>query len=145
MRNLLIQWVHLTVGGKTCQRCSDTGKNIAEAIGDLKNDPRFREIDLNLGELELPPEKTSGSNGILLNGVPIEKFIANATIGTSYCQSCSDLLGKPVNCRTVCRGNETLESIPKETIREAIINWLGQDKNPDVSKCCSCGGDCGCS
>jgi len=144
MRNLLIQWVHLTVDGKTCQRCSDTGKNIAEVIGDLKIDPRFKEVDLAFGELELPPEKISSSNEILFNGVPIEKFIGNATTGETACQSCSDLLGKPVNCRTICRGQEILETIPKETIREAILNWLEGDKEQDISECCPCGGDCGC-
>ncbi|MFA5747172.1 MAG: DUF2703 domain-containing protein [Candidatus Paceibacterota bacterium] len=144
MRNLLIQWVHLSVKGETCERCSDTGKNIAQVLGDLKNDPRFKEVDLEFNEMKLPPEKIGSSNEILLNGTPIEKFIAGATIGESVCRSCSDLLGEPVNCRTICCGKETMESIPKEVIREAILNWLEGDKNQDISECCPCGGDCGC-
>lgn len=144
MRNLLIQWVHLSVEGETCQRCSDTGKNIAQVLGDFKNDPRLKDVDLKFNEMELQPEKIGSSNEILLNGTPIEKFIANAKAGESSCQSCSELLGKPVNCRTICCGKETLEAIPKETIREAILNWLKQDGSLDISKCCPCGGDCGC-
>ena len=144
MRNLLTQWVHLSVDGETCQRCSDTGKNIAQVLEDLKNDPRFKEVDLKFNEMELSPEKIGSSNGILLNGTPIENFIANATIGENACRSCSDLLGEPVNCRTICCGKEILESIPKEVIREAILNWLKQDGNQDISEGCPCGGDCGC-
>jgi len=79
-----------------------------------------------------------------LNGTPIEKFIADATTGESACRSCSDILGKPVNCRTICYGKETMESVPKEIIREAILNWLKGDKNRDISECRSRGGDCGC-
>ncbi|MFA5249447.1 MAG: DUF2703 domain-containing protein [Candidatus Paceibacterota bacterium] len=64
MRNLLTQWVHLSVDGETCQRCSDTGKNIVQVIGCLKNDSRFKEVDFKFNEMELPPEKIGSSNEI---------------------------------------------------------------------------------
>jgi len=64
MRNLLIRWVHLSVKGETCERCSDTGKNIVQIIGDLKNDLRFKEVDLEFDEIKLPPEKIGSSNEI---------------------------------------------------------------------------------
>lgn len=129
MAKLLIQWKHLSVGGKTCQRCSDTGKNITQVLEDLRGDPRFREISFEFEEKELLPKEIEQSNEVLFNGIPIEKFITNAKTGESDCRSCTDLVGQPVKCRTVCCEGEVLEAIPKEVIRQAILNWFNQSDN----------------
>lgn len=127
MKNLLIEWKHLNVKGKTCRRCADTGKNITHVLEDLRNDPRFKEITLNFNEIELPAGRIGESNQILLNGRPFEKFIDGAEAGANECGSCAGLVGKPVKCRTVCCGDETMETITGEVIREAVLNWLGRE------------------
>jgi hypothetical protein len=125
MRNLLIEWKHFCVKGKTCQRCLSTGDNISKVLKELKGDPRFADIGFEFKETELLPDKLAQSNEINLNGVPLEKFIAGAKAGKSECPSCAGLVGAPADCRTVCRGDKIFEAIPGTAIREAILNWLG--------------------
>jgi len=129
MIKLLIDWKHLSVSGKTCQRCSDTGKNIIQVLEDLKNDLQFKEISFEFVEKELSAKEIKHSNEVLFNGLPIESLISNSKAGESDCQSCADLVGQPVKCRTVCCEGKTLEAIPKEVIKEAILNWLKQSDN----------------
>ena len=55
-KRLLIEWIHLSVGGETCERCGTTGAAVMEAVDDLtfelgEKDIRvlFREVVIRQG------------------------------------------------------------------------------------------------
>lgn len=112
--------------GKTCRRCADTGTNIKKAIEALRTELNSVGVNIEFREIKLPPDRISESNEILLNGDPLESFIADAKTGENECKSCSNLLGKSASCRTVCCGEAVFEDVPEDIIRQAVINWLNK-------------------
>jgi len=60
MKTLMIEWKHLDMDGATCVRCRDTGKTLAEMVGELKRECRqagvrvvFRETLLGTNRIRL--------------------------------------------------------------------------------------------
>ncbi|MCX8064844.1 MAG: DUF2703 domain-containing protein [Candidatus Hydrogenedentes bacterium] len=116
-----IQWHRLIENGKTCPRCSETEKELEEAvkIARMLLSPKGIVVKLSKGEISIDEfiKNPLVSNQILINGIPIEEVL-NAGTGKS---PCCDVCG-PVECRTMEIGNNIYETIPKELIISAIIN-----------------------
>lgn len=125
MKTLTIEWKHLDMDGATCVRCRDTGKTLAEVVGELANECREAGVQVVFRETALGADRIRESNEILFNGVPLEDLLPGAVAGENACQSCCDLLGQETSCRTVESGGTTYEAIPESLIRAAACRAAG--------------------
>lgn len=127
MKTLTIEWRHLDKDGATCVRCRDTGRTLAEVVGELERECKETGVQVVLQETLLGTDRTRESNQILFNGVPLENLLPSAVAGENACQSCCDLLGQETFCRTIESDGKTYEVIPESMIREAACR---------AAKCC---------
>ncbi len=130
MKNLTIEWKHYDKQGKTCIRCTDTGKSLRQLFTEIGDLPELKDVKISFIETKLSENQMSESNSLLLNGVPIEDLIG-ATISHNACDSCSDLADSDCYCRAVTVENITYESIPVELIKKAVLKVLNA---PDSNK-----------
>ena len=125
MKNLTVEWRHYDKEGATCARCSTTGQSLEEVIAGLRDELSPQGVRIVFTETKLPEERISESNLILLNGIPLEELLAEATASENTCQSCSCLTGTETSCRTVVFEGKTHEEIPADLIRSAAYKALG--------------------
>lgn len=144
MKTLKIEWKHLDVEGETCDRCYDTGENLAQEVKRLTRALKPRGITVELIDTKLDVSQTPESNSILFNGVPIEKIL-DIEISNNYCESCSALVGTETYCRTVTFEGNEYEDVPAKAIRQAAYKALGlkeQTKQLGNTGCGCGGGNC---
>ncbi len=147
MKTLKIEWRHLDVEGETCDRCYDTGENLANEVKRLKRALEPQGIEIKMIDTKLDGNQITQSNTVLFNGVPIEDLL-DIEVSENYCESCTALLGQKTYCRTVVFDGNEYDDIPAKAIRQAAYKALGLDEKEDKrtggSGCgCNCGGsDC---
>jgi hypothetical protein len=145
MKKLIIEWKHLDVDGETCDRCYDTGENLTQEVKRLNRALLKQGIEVELIETKLDDTQIPQSNSILFNGVPIEDII-NIKISKNYCNSCSNLLGTDIFCRTVIYEGNEYEDVPAKAVRQAALKVLDIKTvamAPKPSSGCGCnGGGC---
>ncbi|MDF2155125.1 DUF2703 domain-containing protein [Vibrio sp. CAU 1672] len=127
MQTLEIEWKHFDVAGKTCCRCSGTGKALQDAIRKLREECKTMGWEIQFKETKLTSENVAESNVILFNGKPIEELLPEARSYQSHCESCSQLSGKATLCRTVEFDGSFYEEIPASLIRQVICQ---------ITRCC---------
>jgi len=143
MKKLDIEWRHLDVQGETCDRCYDTGENLANEVKRLKRDLEPQGIEIVLTETKLDESQISQSNTILFNGTPIDEIL-DIRVSENACESCSALLGQKTYCRTVMFNGSEYEDIPEKAIRQAAYKALGLEvQEPTPAKSSGCGCQCG--
>lgn len=131
MTKIIIQWKHFDKDGSTCNRCSKTGDNIQQVIRGLQ-----KEFEIEFVETKLTEDQMSESNQVIINGKLLEDIIPNTKAGENYCNSCSDLIGKPgdCHCRTLTQGEKIFEDIPQELIKSAILKILNLEQITSSNK-----------
>lgn len=131
MKKLLIEWKHFDKDGKTCKRCLRTGKNLGNAIGQIRKEFSSQDVEIKFRETKLPESRMPESNQVLIDGVLVENLTPNTKVGENYCDSCSDLIdnSRGCNCRTVKQGDDVYEAIPIDLIKQAITNKLNKGTN----------------
>jgi len=142
MKKLTIEWKHLDREGETCDRCYDTGENLASEVKRLNRALQPKGIEVELIETKLNDTQISQSNIILFNGVALENIL-NIEISKNYCNSCSNLLGTDTYCRTVVYEGNEYEDIPAKAIREATYKVLrieAREKALKIKSGCGCNG-----
>jgi len=146
LKTLKIEWRHLDVQGETCDRCYDTGENLANEVKRLKRVLEPQGIAIELTETKLDDSQIPQSNSVIFNGVPIENIL-DIEISENYCDSCTALLGKETYCRAVKFEGVEFEDIPAKAIRQAAYKALGMEESKQEksnrSDCC-CGGNSNC-
>ena len=125
MQTIVIEWLHLEVGGATCERCGDTGQELRQAVERLQAECAPRGVEILFRETRLNPRQINQSNTILINGVPLEQILPQAHASTSCCPSCSDLTGQAEQCRTLVHLGQTFETIPQDLVRQAVCKVAG--------------------
>lgn len=125
MKKLEIEWRHLEIDGKTCVRCSETGKTLSDVVADLTNVLAPRGVSVNFIEIILPEKKIAESNIILFNGQPLEKVLPEIVVSENCCESCSCITGSEAYCRTVEYDGQTYEEIPEDLIYKAAFKAVG--------------------
>lgn len=138
MKTLKIEWKHLDVEGETCERCYDTGENLAQEVKRLRRALQPLDIEVELIETKLDDTQIPQSNIILFNGAPIEDIL-DISVSNNYCDSCTALLGTETYCRTVVYEGNEYEDIPAKAIRQAAYRVLGIKVAPKAPE-----GNCGC-
>lgn len=129
MKKILIEWKYYAKNGGTCLRCSGTRTNLSSALKELKEDLIKKDIHLEFKETVLPESKIPQSNIILIDGVPIEELLPDTARGENKCCSCSNICGKPTNCRTLNQRDLVFEEIPTRLIKEAVFKKLNLINN----------------
>jgi ubiquinone/menaquinone biosynthesis C-methylase UbiE len=145
MKTLKIEWRHLDIEGDTCDRCYDTGENLANEVKRLKRTLEPQGIVIELTETKLDDNQIPQSNTVLFNGVPIEDIL-DIEVYDNYCESCTALLGKETYCRAVKFEGNDYDDIPAKAIRQAAYKALEIEEKQETSKnsgCC-CSGNSGC-
>lgn len=125
MKVLTIEWRHLDKDGATCVRCRDTGKTLAEVVGELERECRESGVRVVFRETLLGTDRIRESNQVLFNGVLLEDLLPDAAAGENACTSCCDLLGEETSCRTIESGGKTYEAVPERMIRAAACRAIG--------------------
>lgn len=125
---LVVEWRHLDVQGQTCDRCRDTGTELRDAIEVLSAEFAGRGVRIEYRETRLGPFDIAASNGILVDGVPIERLLPGARVTRTCCDSCGELLGTATDCRALELGGTLYETIPAEVIRAALRTALANRK-----------------
>lgn len=123
MKRLEIEWKHLEKGGRTCERCGDTGETLRRAVQDLRGELRPRGWEIALKETLLTEKQIPESNAVLFNGVPLEDILPQARRSENCCSSCEELLGLPTMCRVIEYQGETYEALPASLIKDAA-HWV---------------------
>ena len=62
MKELEIEWKHLDVDGKTCDRCAGTGDEIRQFIHRLHEECASQDVRITLKEVKLTEKKIEESN-----------------------------------------------------------------------------------
>jgi len=137
MTTLKIEWRHLDVDGETCDRCYDTGENLYHEVKRLNRVLGSKNITVELIDTKLSAQNVEQSNSLLINEVQLENVI-NINVSTSYCQSCSTLVGKDSYCRTIIYDGNEYEDIPAKAIRQAVYKVLGLEESSNDQKGQSC-------
>jgi hypothetical protein len=127
MKALEIEWKHLDVVGKTCDRCAGTGDEIHQFINRLHRECAIQDVHITLKEINLTEKEIEESNRIFINGIPLEDILSETTVSQNVCSSCSDLIGSSTCCRTIIRAGKEYETIPQRLIREAVCK---------IAQCC---------
>jgi len=141
LKTLTIEWRHLDVAGETCDRCYDTGENLANEAKRLRRTLEPHGIEVVVIDTKLGDDQIPESNTILFNGVPIEDIL-DIKISENYCDSCTMLLGQQTYCRTVLFEGNEYEDVPAKAIRQAALKTAGILTISTVTTA-SCG--CGCN
>jgi hypothetical protein len=117
---LTVEWRHLDLDDKTCTRCSKTGTALSQVLTELRQESKYRDVEVIFTETKLSAEQIQQSNMILLNGRPLEDILSDAKADENYCSSCSCLTGKEARCRTISYNDMVYEDIPVELIRMSV-------------------------
>jgi len=128
MKQLKIEWKHLDSEGETCDRCRDTGVAVRAVVDELSKERHASGWEIVFKETLLTEKEIPESNLILINGVPIEDVLSNARKSENCCDSCCEMLGQTIMCRTIERDGQTYEAIPAAMIREAVNEYIRQIK-----------------
>ncbi|HEY3374180.1 MAG TPA: DUF2703 domain-containing protein [Candidatus Aquicultor sp.] len=125
MRKLEIEWRHLEMDGKTCVRCSETGKTLSDVVADLTKELAPKGVIVDFIEITLPEKKITESNMVLFNGRALEEVLPEIVVSENCCESCSCITGSEAYCRTVEYDGQTYEEIPEDLIYKAAYRVLG--------------------
>jgi len=120
MKILTVIWKHYDKDGETCNRCGKTGENVRQMTAELKQELFEKGIDLVYREKKLSKEHIDESNTILLNSVPLERYLPQTSVRHTSCDSCSCLAGVDVSCRAVVHKGTIHEDVPREFLVKAI-------------------------
>lgn len=146
MERLTIEWKHLDVEGDTCERCYDTGENLAAEVKRLNRALNPKGIEVAYIDTKLDGAQVSDSNSLRFNGIPIENIL-DIEVSQTYCESCTALLGTKTYCKAIKFDGNEYEDIPAKAIRQAAYKVLNLTENssemPKNSGCC-CNGGCSC-
>ncbi len=140
-KNLNVEWLHVGADvTHTCERCSATGTTLAAVIKEMEPDLAGKGIQIIYKETVLPFEKLPESNKVLINGRPLEKYLTNARVVQTCCESCA-CIGEQdfAECRAIQTPDELFESLPADLIRRVLMIAADQmDEQTGPSEGC-CG------
>lgn len=135
---LVVEWRHLEVHGQTCERCRSTGGELRKAIRELSTEFARSGVHIEFREIRQGPFDIDTSNGIFMDGEPIERLLQGARVTRSCCDSCGELLATPTACRALEVDGTLYEAIPAELIgaalRAAVSRRRLEARRPDEER-----------
>jgi hypothetical protein len=82
-------------------------------------------IAVELKEQRVGEDNEDQSNFVTVNGKDIMELLNERSGIFTYCRSCTELSGKPPECRTFIYRNRAYESISEEMLEEALYREAG--------------------
>jgi len=135
---LAIKWQRLVEDSDTCDRCSNTEKELEKAVAKLKEAlaPLNQEVELEKKKLSRQEfeDNPTQSNLILINGRPLEDWLDGEVGHSECCDVCGD-----EECRTITIDDKEYEVVPSELIIKAGLAAASQSSTTETNK------DSGCS
>jgi len=121
MNTILIEWFFHELNGNTCSRCSESYQAIKAALEKVSCALQERGITIDLKEHPLDESRIDRSNSVMINGRDIIELLNERSDIFTFCRPCSDLMGKPTECRVFIYKNSAYESLPAEMLEDAIL------------------------
>jgi len=125
-KKILIEWRHLEFGEIPCGRCTDTGTNLLKVITQLGDEDLLNNVELEIQNTILSPDKVDESNVLIINGIQLEHLL-DTGISFSGCSCRTDISKDQVSCKAVQLDRDVFKAIPEEMIRGALLEVLKQD------------------
>lgn len=125
-KKILIEWRHLEFGEIPCGRCTDTGTNLLKVITQLGDEDLLNNVELEIQNTILSPDKVDESNVLIINGIQLEHLLGTG-ISFSGCSCRTDISKDHVSCKAVQLDRDVFKAIPEEMIRGALLEVLKQD------------------
>jgi hypothetical protein len=122
-KSLEIQWKHLDIDGKTCDRCGDTGTALQRLIKKLQTCCGDR-LRIKFREVRLTGRRIRESNAVTFNGIRIEDLLPGASSSENHCGSCSRLVKARVSCRTIKTPQKQHDSLSFSLLWQAAMAAL---------------------
>ena len=123
-RRLTIEWRRLDAGGRTCDRCAETGTALRRAVAALRLAPDLAGVEIVVRETILDAADLARSNQLLFDGRPLEDLLDQARAVETDCPSCAGLIGGAACCRAVDVRGTLFEAIPETLIAAAARRAL---------------------
>ncbi len=121
MKKIIIDWYCYEKDGRSCPRCGESYQAILRAVEELSSSLREQGIAIDLLTHGLDEDRREESNTVVINGKEVTAMLKERDGIFSYCRSCTELTGRPTECRTFIYRSRAYESVPEEMIREAIL------------------------
>jgi hypothetical protein len=125
MKTIRIEWRRLVRGGETCERCHATGETLSRLVTEMNRECEPKGCRFVLEETGLEADSLPESNSLLIDGIRLEQALPGARVASSDCESCCELIGERVECRTVELGGFSYEALPEQLMRDAICRVAG--------------------
>ena len=125
MKTVEIEWRRLVEEGETCERCNETGETLSGLIGAMNRECEPLGCRFSLTRTGIEAGSLAQSNSLLIDGIPFEQLLPGASVATSHCESCCELIGEQVECRTIEFGGFSYEAIPEHLLRDALCRVAG--------------------
>ena len=120
---IVIELRHLDMGEIACGRCSDTGENLLKVISELGREHLLDDVEVEVRNILLPPNRADESNIVLINGTPLEKILGEKNV-SARCSVSSDFCGE----QTLRYSRDIFSAVPEEVLREAILRGLKRER-----------------
>jgi len=118
-----------------CERCQGADNNLEKAIKDVKNVLKAAGKEVVLNKINITNEELAekyrfvSSPTIRVNGIDILDEVTE-----DNCESCGDLCGDEVDCRTWSYKGSKYTEPPKELIVESVLERVYGDKKNEISE-----------
>ena len=129
---IIIDFLYLDLN--ECTRCQGTDQSLEEAILEVKNVLKSAGKEVEVNKINIRSEELAkkyefvSSPTIRVNGVDIQEEVTE-----DHCESCGDLCGDDVDCRTWNFKGDTYTEPPKSLIVEGILSRVyGKDESQKV-------------
>lgn len=126
-RTIVVEWRHIaSESGETCDRCTATGEALHAAVAAIGPFLEAKGVGVEVRETLLPHSGLSESNTVLIDGLPLERWIGGARVVETECPSCAALTGKPqACCRALVTGTGVHEALTPAAIAAALLMASG--------------------
>ncbi len=121
MKTITIDCYCYEKDGRSCVRCGESHRTVESAVGKIAGSFRELGISVDIRRLNVDQGDMDRSNSVCINGKDIMTVMEERTEIFSYCKSCTELNGKPTECRTFIYKNKAYESIPEEMVIAAVL------------------------
>jgi len=125
MSTITIEWFFHERNGSTCARCTESLRAIRKALQRVSRVLQDRGIGIDLKEHPLDENMIDRSNSVTINGRDVIELLNERGDIYTFCRSCTDLIGKPTECRAFIYENKAYESIPEDMLVRAILKEAG--------------------
>ncbi len=125
MKKITIDCFCYEKNGRSCGRCGDSRQVLLKALEKIEASLRERNIAVDVREHKVDDSSMEQSNRVSINGKDIMAILQEREGIFSYCRSCTELSGRPTECRTFIYRSMAYESVPEEMIIEAVLKEAG--------------------